>query len=149
AGEHGERVYGERHGGDRDEPGHWEAGGDAHACRGGRGRDVRQSGDRQGGDGLHADGDRRGDGDQRGVQHHGGDGDAAGVLGAAEHHARRGRDHAGGAGDGAGCAGEHGDRVYGERHGGDRDEPGQWDARRYRDGGGHGGRSYLPQPVDQ
>src|SRR5205823_490137 len=84
-----------------------------------------------------------------GVQHHGGDGDTAGVLGAAEHHARRGGDHAGGTGDGAGRGGEHGDRVHGECHGGDRDEPGERDARRYRDGGGLGGRGDVRQPVDR
>src|SRR5204862_8153949 len=108
AGEHGERVYGERHGGDRDEPGHWDTRGDAHARRGGWGGNVRQPVDRQGGDGLHADGDGRRKRDQRGVQHHGGDGDAAGVLGAAEQHAGGGGDHAGGAGDRAGCEGEQG-----------------------------------------
>src|SRR5207253_2672290 len=136
-GEHGDRVYGERHSSDRDEPGHWDARGDAHARRGRRGGNVRQPVDRQGGDGLHADGDGRRKRDERGVQHHGGDGDAAGVLRAAQYNAGGRGDHAGGAGDGAGRAGEHGDRVYGERHDGDRDEP------EHRDPGGdeeRGGR---------
>src|SRR5256884_8630026 len=64
------------------------------------------------------------------------DGDAARVRCGAEHHGGGGGDHAGDTGDGAGCAGEHGDRVHGECHGSDRDEPGD------RDAGGHGdGRS--------
>src|SRR5207248_1475059 len=134
AGEHSDGIHGECHRSDRDEPEHWDAGGDAHACRGGRGRDVRQSGDRQGGDRLHADGDGGRERDQHGVQHHGGDGDPARVHRGAEHHGGGGGDHAGGAGNGAGRAREHGDRVHGERHGGG------WEERREGEAGGDGER---------
>src|SRR5207248_9900987 len=142
-GEHSDRVHGEHHGGDRDEPEHRDARGDAHPRCGGRGRDVRQLGDRQGGDRLHADGDGRGERDQHGVQHHGGDSNPAGVLGGAEHHGGGGGGHAGDTGDGAGCAGGHGDRVHGERHSSERDEPEHRDAGgdenpRGRGGGGDG-----------
>src|SRR2546429_2811838 len=118
AGEHGDRVHGEHHGGDRDEPEHRDARGDANPRGGGRGRDVRQVGDRQGGDRLHADGDGRGERDQHGVQHHGGHGDAAGVLRAAEYDAGGGRDHAGGTGDSAGWGGGAAGRGRGEKYGG-------------------------------
>src|SRR5439155_1231909 len=142
-------VHGERDGGDRDEPGERHA--RRHRDGGGLGgrRELREPVDRQGGDRLHANGGGWGRRDERGVQHHGGDGDAAGVLGAAEHDGGGGGDHAGGTGDGAGCAGEHGDRVHGERHGGDRDEPGERHADRHRDGGGLGRRRDVREPGDR
>src|SRR5204862_64134 len=134
--------------GDRDEPQYRDAGRDeSRRRRGGRG-DVLRAEHRQGGDGLHADGDGGRERDQHGVQHHGGDGDPARVLRGAEHHGGGGGDHAGGAGDGAGCTGEHGDRVYGERHSSHRDEPGHGDARgdAHARRGGRGGN--VRQPGD-
>src|SRR5207302_10723524 len=57
--EHGDRVHGERHAGDRDEPewgdpDRWGTGGGGE-----RRGDIRESQDRQGRHGLHADGDFR------------------------------------------------------------------------------------------
>src|SRR5207249_4248146 len=91
--QHGDGVHGERDARHRDQSVRWGLVRDGDACGVGWGGDVRRAVDRQGRDRVHAHGNGGRKRDQHGVQYHRGDGDAAGVLGAAEHHVGGGGDH--------------------------------------------------------
>src|SRR5205085_2563556 len=79
--QHGDRVHGQHHGGDRHQPWRGDVVGDDGGVGGGRRGDVLQPVHRQGGDGLHAGGGVgvAGGGDLRGVQHQPGGGEPAGL----------------------------------------------------------------------
>src|SRR5207247_1301589 len=142
--QYGDRVHGEHHGGDRDKPG--QRGRVGHQDRGGRrgGRDLGRLEHRQGGGGLHPHGDGRREHDERGVQHHAGGCHGPRLQRRADEYGGRRGDHAGGSDHGPGWQRQYGDRVHGEHHGGDRDEPEQRDLVRHEDrGGGRWGRHVL------